>query len=31
MHDKTDFNNYKKNVTSVSDILNKPEIFTILN
>lgn len=31
MHDKTDFQNYKKQNTNISELMSKPEIFAILN
>ena len=31
MQDKQDFNNYKKNNTNLSDLINKPEISVILS
>lgn len=30
-HDVIDFNNYKKQSTNINDIINKPELFTILH
>jgi hypothetical protein len=31
MHDKSDFQNYKKQNTNISELMSKPEIFAILN
>lgn len=30
MHDKTDFQNYKKSSTNVSELMSRPEIYAIL-